>query len=203
MCSTQALRLIGVLDADLTLGPLELHLGPGCPTPGVLHLGFTDIRLTNLLIIIPAVWAFVGFGVITFTAGLTVGPDELLEAAKVDGATPGRRSATYSCPACAPSVVVVVVSVIFALRTFDIVYVMTGGGPAQDTEVLGLLLWQQAFQFLDSPEGRPGHGDRDPHVGRSRRRRLPFLRKNGACVGQVSMTAVGAPLALTLYRSPS
>jgi ABC-type sugar transport system permease subunit len=50
-------------------------------------------------------------------------------------------------------VVVGVVSVIFALRTFDIVYVMTGGGPAQDTMVLALLLWQQAFAFLDTPQG--------------------------------------------------
>ncbi|MGH2394065.1 MAG: carbohydrate ABC transporter permease, partial [Candidatus Limnocylindria bacterium] len=50
------------------------------------------------------------------------------------------------------TVIVAVVSVIFALRTFDIVWVMTGGGPANDTEVLAVLLWKQAFAFLDSPQ---------------------------------------------------
>ena len=81
------LRLIGVGNADLTLGPLELHLGRWLSNPGVLHIGGLDIRLTNIMIIIPAVWAFVGFGVITFTAGLTSVPAELLEAARVDGAS--------------------------------------------------------------------------------------------------------------------
>jgi ABC-type sugar transport system permease subunit len=41
--------------------------------------------------------------------------------------------------------------VIFALRVFDIVFVMTQGGPVQDTMVLALLLWQDAFAFLDTP----------------------------------------------------
>ena len=51
-----------------------------------------------------------------------------------------------------PMIVVLVQMVIFALRTFDIVYVMTGGGPAEATMVLALLLWQQAYVFLDSPQ---------------------------------------------------
>ena len=51
-----------------------------------------------------------------------------------------------------PMVIVLIQMVIFALRTFDIVYVMTGGGPSEDTMVLGLLLWLQAFEFLDTPQ---------------------------------------------------
>jgi ABC-type sugar transport system permease subunit len=51
-----------------------------------------------------------------------------------------------------PMIVVLVQMVIFALRTFDIVYVMTGGGPADDTMVLALLLWLQGFTFLDTPQ---------------------------------------------------
>ena len=81
-------------------------------------------------------------------------PDELVEAAKVDGANAWQTVRHVLVPALRrPLVVVGVVSVIFALRTFDIVYVMTGGGPAQDTMVLALLLWQQAFAFLDTPQG--------------------------------------------------
>ena len=145
---------LGILGADWRLGPLELHPGAWLSNPGVLHLGFADLRLTNLALIVPAFWAFTGFGVITITAGLTAVPDELVEAAKVDGANAWQTARRILVPSLRrPLVVVGVVSVIFALRTFDIVYVMTGGGPAQDTMVLALLLWQQAFAFLDTPQG--------------------------------------------------
>jgi alpha-glucoside transport system permease protein len=145
---------LGILGADWRLGPLELHPGSWLSNPGVLHLGFADIRLTNLALIVPAFWAFTGFGVITITAGLTAVPYELVEASKVDGANAWQTARHILVPALRrPLVVVGVVSVIFALRTFDIVYVMTGGGPAQDTMVLALLLWQQAFAFLDTPQG--------------------------------------------------
>jgi alpha-glucoside transport system permease protein len=145
---------LGILGADWRLGPLELHPGAWLSNPGVLHLGFADIRLTNLVLVVPAFWAFTGFGVITLTAGLTAVPYELVEAAKVDGANAWQTARRILVPSLRRSLVVVgVVSVIFALRTFDIVYVMTGGGPAQDTMVLALLLWQQAFAFLDTPQG--------------------------------------------------
>jgi ABC-type sugar transport system permease subunit len=122
---------LGILGADWRLGPLELHPGAWLSNPGILHLG-----------------------VITITAGLTAVPYELVEAAKVDGANAWQTARHILVPALRRSLVVVgVVSVIFALRTFDIVYVMTGGGPAQDTMVLALLLWQQAFAFLDTPQG--------------------------------------------------
>jgi ABC-type sugar transport system permease subunit len=144
---------LGLLGADWDLGPLELHIGSWLSDPGVLHLGFADIRLANLALIVPAFWAFTGFGVITLTAGLTSVPQELVEAARVDGARAWQVARYVLVPALRrPLIVVVVVSVIFALRTFDIVYVMTGGGPAQDTMVLALLLWQQAFAFLDTPQ---------------------------------------------------
>ena len=175
------LRLIGVGNADLELGPLELHLGRWLSNPGVLHIGDLDIRLTNIMIIIPAVWAFVGFGVITFTAGLTSVPAELLEAARVDGASRWQTIRHVTLPSLRPSIIVVVViSVIFALRTFDIVFVTTGGGPAQDTEVLGLLLWQQAFQFLDSPKAGQAAAIAIIMSVVLIAGAMPFLRKNGA-----------------------
>lgn len=175
------LRLIGVGNADLKLGPLELHLGRWLSNPGVLHIGDLDIRLTNIMIIIPAVWAFVGFGVITFTAGLTSVPAELLEAARVDGASRWQTIRHVTLPSLRPSIVVVaVISVIFALRTFDIVFVTTGGGPAQDTEVLGLLLWQQAFQFLDSPKAGQAAAIAIIMSLVLIAGAMPFLRKNGA-----------------------
>jgi len=142
------------LNINIDWGFVQFHTGQWLSDMGTLHLGFADIPLTNLAVIVPAVWAFAGFGVITFTAGLTALPNELVEAARVDGAKPTQIVRHVIIPALrGPLLIVAVVSVIFALRTFDIVFVTTGGGPAQDTEVLALLLWQQAFAFIDTPQG--------------------------------------------------
>jgi ABC-type sugar transport system permease subunit len=121
---------------------------------GGVGIGSIQIRFVNLSLVVAAFWAFAGFGVITFTAGLTSISQDLVEAAIVDGARPRHVARYVLLPALRrPLVIVAVVSVIFALRIFDVVYVMTQGGPAQDTEVLALLLWQEAFAFLDTPAG--------------------------------------------------
>jgi ABC-type sugar transport system permease subunit len=142
------------LDVSIDAGPLHVRTGQWLSDVGSLDLGFTELRLTNVSVILPAVWGFVGFGVVTITAGLTAVSQDLIDAARVDGARVHQIVRYVLVPALrGPLVIVAVVSVIFALRTFDIVYVLTGGGPAQDTQVLALLLWQQAFVFLDSPQG--------------------------------------------------
>lgn len=129
-----------------------MRTGQWLSNPGVLHLGFADLRFTNLAVIVAAFWAFTGFGVITLTAGLTSVSHDLVEAAKVDGARSRDIARYVLLPALRrPLIVVTVISVIFALRVFDIVYVMTNGGPAQDTQVLALLLWNDAFAFIDQP----------------------------------------------------
>lgn len=142
------------LDVSVDFGPLHLRTGEWLSNVGSLDLGFTELRLTNISVILPAVWGFVGFGVVTITAGLTAVSQDLIDAAHVDGAR-GRQIVRHVLvPALrGPLVIVAVVSVIFALRTFDIVYVLTEGGPAQDTQVLALLLWQKAFVFLETPQG--------------------------------------------------
>jgi ABC-type sugar transport system permease subunit len=142
---------IGLLNAFtglLGLGDTHLWLSD----LGSIHVGGIELRLVNLSLVVAAFWAFAGFGVITFTAGLASVSQELVEAARVDGARVSQIVRYVLLPALRrPLIVVVVVSVIFALRVFDIVFVMTQGGPVQDTMVLALLLWQDAFAFLDTP----------------------------------------------------
>jgi ABC-type sugar transport system permease subunit len=147
------LRLVHLDGADLDLGWFSLHLGDWLSDLGHLSLGPLTINLTNLALVMPAFWAFTGFGVITFTAGLTSLPDDLIDSARIDGAGPWQTIRHVILPNLrGPMIVVLVQMVIFALRTFDIVYVMTGGGPAEDTMVLALLLWLQGFLFLDTPQ---------------------------------------------------
>jgi ABC-type sugar transport system permease subunit len=141
------------LDFAIDWGPIEFQTAAWLSDPGVIDLGFTQIRMINLSLIMAGFWAFTGFGVITFTAGLTAVPDELMEAARVDGARTGQIVRHIILPLLrGPSLIVATISVIFALRTFDVVWVITQGGPAQDSEVLAVLLWKQAFVFLDSPQ---------------------------------------------------
>jgi ABC-type sugar transport system permease subunit len=146
----QVLHLDGV---SIDWGWFSLNLGEWLSDLGHLSLGPITISLTNFALVLPAFWAFTGFGVITFTAGLTGLPNDLVESARIDGAGPWQIVRHVILPSLrGPMIVVLVQMVIFALRTFDIVYVMTGGGPAEDTMVLALLLWLQAFQFLDTPQ---------------------------------------------------
>jgi ABC-type sugar transport system permease subunit len=147
------LRLLHLQGAEIDVGWFSLNLGAWLSDLGHLSLGPVTINLTNFALVLPAFWAFTGFGVITFTAGLTGLPNDLVEAARIDGAGPWQTVRHVILPSLrGPMIVVLVQMVIFALRTFDIVYVMTGGGPAEDTMVLALLLWLQGFAFLDSPQ---------------------------------------------------
>ncbi len=147
------LQLLHLDGADVDFGWSSLHLGDWLSDLGHLNLGPVTINLTNFALVLPAFWAFTGFGVITFTAGLTSLPGDLVEAARIDGAGPWQTVRHVILPSLrGPMIVVLVQMVIFALRTFDIVYVMTGGGPSEDTMVLALLLWLQGFEFLDSPQ---------------------------------------------------
>ncbi|MFF3061893.1 carbohydrate ABC transporter permease [Streptomyces sp. NPDC057909] len=140
------------LQGELNLGPLHLKTGQWLADAGTLNLGFEQIRLVNIFVIIAAAWAFAGYGVITFSAGLSSLPQELVDSARVDGCGTLQMVRHVIVPHLRqPMRIVFVVSVIFALRTFDIVYVMTSGGPGTDSTVLGLLPWQQAFAFLTSP----------------------------------------------------
>ena len=147
------LRLVHLDDVDVDLGWFSLHLGDWLADLGHLSLGPITINFTNFALVLPAFWAFTGFGVITFTAGLTGMSTDLLESAKMDGAGPWQTVRHVILPSLkGPMIVVLVQMVIFALRTFDIVYVMTGGGPSEDTMVLALLLWLKGFMFLDTPQ---------------------------------------------------
>lgn len=138
---------------EVDWGPISFRTADWLSNPGVIDLGFSQIRLINLSLIVAGFWAFTGFGVITFTAGLTAVPEELVEAARVDGARPLQLVRHILVPQLrGPMTIVATISVIFALRTFDIIWVITQGGPAEDSEVLAVLLWKQAFVFLDSPQ---------------------------------------------------
>jgi raffinose/stachyose/melibiose transport system permease protein len=150
--ATAISRAIGLHGAELQLGPLHLRFADWLSNLGTLQLGFAELSLVNLAVIAPAFWALAGFGVISFTAGLSSLDQELVEAARVEGANAIQVVRHVVVPSLrAAMIIVAIVFVIYALRTFDVVWVTTRGGPGTDTEVVAVLLWRQALEFFDTP----------------------------------------------------
>lgn len=149
---TAATRAVGLDGAQLRLGPLELRFADWLSNLGTLQLGFAELSLVNLAVIAPAFWALTGFGVVVFTAGLSSLDQELVEAARVEGANARQVLRHVVIPSLRGAMIIVgVVFVIYALRTFDVVWVTTRGGPGTDTEVVAVLLWRKALEFFDTP----------------------------------------------------
>ena len=95
------------------------------------------------------VWGWVGFGALIFLAGLQGIPQDLIEAAQIDGCTRTRAFWRIQVPLLRPvSGFLLVWLTINALQLFDEVYVTTKGGPLHATTVVVYYLYQQAFEFF-------------------------------------------------------
>ncbi len=94
-----------------------------------------------------------GFYMLIFLGGLHDIPREFYEAARIDGATPAQAFFRITLPLLQPtSFFVLLVSTVTAVcgsQTFDLVYVMTKGGPANSTQLVIFYIYQQAFLFND------------------------------------------------------
>ena len=100
-------------------------------------------------LVLVAVWKSMGFNMVLFLAGLRAIPRELLEAAQVDGASYWQTLRWITLPLLTPTLLfVTVMTVIASFQVFDLVFVMTGGGPGDASRVYYYHLWQNAFRFF-------------------------------------------------------
>lgn len=126
----------GLLDQSLRV----LGLG-GLPRP---WLG--DYHTALYVLIGVGIWAYMGVPLMLFHAGLSEIDPELLDAARLDGASDFQIARYIFVPALRPVVVIVaILSVIQSLKTFDLVAIMTQGGPAGATKVLGYFMYTETF----------------------------------------------------------
>ncbi len=101
-------------------------------------------------LVVADAWKTTPFVALILLAGLQGVPSEVLEAARVDGAGSWQRFRRITLPHLVPSLVVATLfRSIQAWGAFDIVYVMTGGGPGGSTETLSLYAFQSWFRYLD------------------------------------------------------
>jgi len=116
-------------------------------TAGVAPIPWlVETSINNLALIAVGVWMWTGFGMVILSAALKQISSELLEAARVAAATEWQVFRHITLPLLRPTIAVVATTmVITALKTFDIVYVMTNG--AYDTNVLANQMYLELFRF--------------------------------------------------------
>jgi raffinose/stachyose/melibiose transport system permease protein len=133
---------IGAMDTltrNIGLGDVEFLASP--------HLALYSVLIAFL-------WQGVGAMMIIFLAGLQSIPEELLEAAEVAGATTWQRLRLVTIPLLRESFIVSgSLALIMSLNVFNIIYVMTQGGPGDYTQVLGTLTYFDSFQFGEFGQG--------------------------------------------------
>ncbi|MEM7023857.1 MAG: sugar ABC transporter permease [Pseudomonadota bacterium] len=105
-----------------------------------------DQRFAMLTVIIISAWAWFPFAAITLLAALQTLPQQVLEAAALDGAGPLHRFWFITLPLLMPAILIVaLIRAIWAFRNFDMIWLLTGGGPAGATEVLPIMAYREAF----------------------------------------------------------
>lgn len=104
-----------------------------------------------LATILSGVWMWTGFSMIVYSAALATIPREYYEAAEIDGASTFRIFRHITLPLLKPAtLIVIVMSVLYELKIFDIIFVATGGGPGASSNVLALLMYRYAFVAFKS-----------------------------------------------------
>jgi multiple sugar transport system permease protein len=126
---------------DPTFGLFALLLGEGIPVLG-------DPRYVSFGIIFAALWPQTAYCMILFLTGLTSINSEQVEAARMEGAKGWSMLIHVILPQLRPSTfMAVVVTIIGALRSFDLIAVMSGGGPFESSTVLAYYAYDQAIKY--------------------------------------------------------
>lgn len=105
-------------------------------------------------VIIASIWLRIGFNMIIYLAGLQGISPELYEAARIDGASKWQQFRTITVPLVGPSTFfLLIMNVIASFQAFDLIFVMTGGGPGYSTSVLGTYAYRNGFQIREQGYG--------------------------------------------------
>jgi len=116
--------------------------------PPVNWLG--DVSIVKFTILGVLQWRWMGYYMIFFLAGLQAIPNEFYEAAEIDGANNWHKFWGVTIPLLKPvTAVVVILSIIGALRMFDTPYLLTEGGPVNSSSTLCIQLYKNAFTYYD------------------------------------------------------
>ncbi len=109
-----------------------------------------DTRLAMPVLIFVSVWKLVGYNVVLFLTGFSTIDNSLYEAAKIDGAGAGDTFFKITLPLLKPTTYfVMLVTLISSFQVFDLIYVMTEGGPQDATNIIVYSVYKYAFEYFD------------------------------------------------------
>jgi len=109
-----------------------------------------DPQNAFITIIFVDIWHQVSFMIILLLAGLASIPEEPYEAARVDGANAFQQFRDITLPYMRPVIIItLLIRLIFALKTYDLIYIMTKGGPGDATDLISYYIYRSAFIGLD------------------------------------------------------
>lgn len=152
--------LVPMLLSSVAIAQLWLRMYH--PTNGVINsfltsIGFEDPpawlaepSLVLIALFIPILWQYAGFYILIYYSALKNIPTSLEEAAKIDGATGIQIALRIKLPLIMEVIkVTIVLSLVGSLKYFDLIYVMTGGGPNGSSEVMASYMYSEAFKSYD------------------------------------------------------
>ena len=116
-----------------------------------LHINWLyDTHFAMPALIIVSVWKLIGYNMIIFLSSLSSISQSMFEAAKIDGANPIQTFINVTVPLLSPSIFfVVIITAISSFQIFDLIYLMTQGGPLDSTNVLVYAIYKNAFEYFN------------------------------------------------------
>lgn len=153
----RALYFLPVITPTVAAGVVWRYLFD--PTQGVVNRGLAAVGIAGpswltdpvwalVAVVIVGVWKRVGFNMVVYLAALQGIPQAHYEAAQLDGANAWQQFRFITLPLLAPSTFfLTVTALIDAFQVFDLVYVMTSGGPLKGTDVIGYYLYRYGFRY--------------------------------------------------------
>lgn len=143
--SSVAVGLVWQMLLNPQLGVINpLLKSVGIPPPSLGWLGDPTLAIYGVLLV--ACWQYTGYMMVLLLAGIQSVPGELYEAATLDGASERQLFCYITLPGIRNVLITAtLITMIGAFKVFDLVYILTGGGPANASQVLGTYLYNQAF----------------------------------------------------------
>lgn len=116
-----------------------------------LHINWLyDTHFAMPALIIVSVWKLIGYNMVIFLSSLSAISNSMFEAAKIDGANAFQTFKNVTVPLLSPTIFfVVIITAISSFQVFDLIYLMTQGGPLDSTNVLVYAIYKNAFEYFN------------------------------------------------------
>ncbi len=116
-----------------------------------------DTKTAMIALIIVSAWKLIGYNMVIFLSGFSAINPNLYEASKIDGANAVQTFFRITLPVLSPTIFfVLVITTISSFQVFDLIYLMTQGGPMDSTNVLVYWIYKNAFEFFNIGEASAG-----------------------------------------------